>query len=93
VSASRREIFTAHSVNVVTDRLIVTPVQWTKTLGPRLMANRNSGVTRTGLKEEPFELSDKTASMYIEANNLNLQLRNVGNINPGTSQCTVQELS
>jgi hypothetical protein len=62
-------------------------------------AGRNvlSAVTRTGLKEESFELPDKITSMYIEANNLNLQLSNVSNMNSnmniGTSQRTVQEES
>ena len=93
MSASRREIFTAPSVSMVTDSLIVTAVQWTTMCGPRLTANWNSGVTRTGLKEESFELSGKITSVYTEANNLNLQLRNVSNIGLGTSQCTVQQLS
>jgi len=42
-----------------------------------------SAVTRTGLKEESFELPDKITSMYIEANNLNLQFSDT---NLGTSQ-------
>jgi hypothetical protein len=52
-----------------------------------------SAVTRTGLKEESFELSDKITSIYTEGNNLNLQLINASNMNLGPSQWTVQELS
>jgi hypothetical protein len=91
VSASRKEIFTAPSVNTATDNLIVTAVNGLKRVDPD---SRQTGtaasdvlyaVTRTGLKERSFELSDTVTLLYIETNNVNLQLINVSNNNFGTA--------
>ena len=75
---------------MATDSPVVTAVQWTKRVDPDSWQTGTAAVTRTVLKEESFELPDKITSMYTEANNLNLQLRNVSNMNRGTSQWTVQ---